>query len=275
MPLKNLFGAFKAQAAAPAEYPLETEEALNRLHGAAPVDEHLRILFQDVRVGDESFVDLYRRCLGETGTPVTPFNVFHRFQSRRDLLQYFFATLHLPGARAECGTYRGATALLLAHAWKSRDPAFGGEGLSLIDSFVGTSESGEHDLIPVRGEGGATRREAFFPVAQADISPELVRGYFSAFPRVGICAGWIPQVFASVPEQPWSFVHLDVTLYEPTLAALAYFYPRLTQGGVIVCDGSIFCPGAKKAWDEFCAKRELPFVVLGNRESILIKTAPA
>ncbi len=268
---RKLFAGSNSQDAAPVEYPLETEEALNRLHDAAPADEHLRILFQDVKVGSENFVDLYRRCLAQTGTPVTPFNVFHRYQSRRDLLQYFFATLALPGARAECGTYRGATALLLAHAWKSRDPAFTGEGLYLIDSFVGTSESGQHDLIPVRGGDGKARREAFFPVAKADISPELVRGYFGEFPRVGICAGWIPQVFTTVPEQKWAFVHLDVTLFEPTLAALEYFIPRLTAGGVIICDGSIFCPGAKKAWDEFCTERGLPFVVLGNRESILIK----
>src|SRR3954468_4129951 len=192
MPLKKLFGSFKARDSAPVEYPLETEETLNRLHGAAPVDEHLRILLRDVKVGNEDFVDVYRRCLTQTGTPVTPFNVFHRFQSRRDLLQYFFATLALPGARAECGTYRGATALLLAHAWRSRQPGFAGEGLFLIDSFVGTSESGEHDLIPVRGEDGNARREAFFPVAKAGLTPELVRGYFSEFPQVTICAGWIP-----------------------------------------------------------------------------------
>lgn len=273
MVLKSLFGGSKERTEA-VEYPLETEEALNRLHGSAPVDEHLRILFDGVMVGSESFVELYRRCLTHTGTPVTPFNVFHRFQTRRDLLQYFFATFDLPGARAECGTYRGATALLLAHAWKSRRPDFDGTGLYLIDSFVGTSESGTHDLIPVRGADGTTMREAFFQVAKAGLTPELVRGYFTEFPHVSICAGWIPDVFNTVPEQAWSFVHLDVTLYEPTLAALEYFYPRLTPGGVIVCDGSIFCPGAKKAWDEFCAQRNLPFIVLGNRESILIKPAP-
>jgi O-methyltransferase len=276
--IKELFAALRPAENAPAaaiEFPLETEEAINRLHAAAPVDEHLRILFEGVVVGDETFVDLYQRCLSHTATPVTPFNVFHRFQSRRDLLQYFFATLELPGARAECGTYRGATALLLAHAWRSRLPEFAGDDLYLIDSFVGTSASGEHDLIPVRGDDGAMRREAFFPVAQAGLTPELVRSYFAEFPRVNICAGWIPQVFATLPERAWAFIHLDVTLYEPTLAALEYFFPRLTPGGVIICDGSIFCPGANKAWNEFCARRQLPFVVLGNRESILIKTAAA
>ena len=273
---QKLRAAFRPDGAqrptSPTEYPLETEDALNRLHAAAPVDEHLRILFQDVTLGNESFVDVYKRCLARTGTPVTPFNIFHRFQSRRDLLQYFFSTLDLPGARAECGTYRGATALLLAYAWRSRQPAFKGGDLHMIDSFAGTSASGEHDLIPVRDADGSMRREAFFPVAKADISPDLVRGFFSEFPAVSICAGWIPQVFSTLPERDWAFVHLDVTLYDPTLAALEYFYPRLNAGGVIICDGSIFCPGAKKAWDEFCARRQLPFVVLGNRESILIKS---
>jgi hypothetical protein len=275
MAFKKLLAAFKPAQAATVEYPLETEEALNRLHGAAPVDAHLRMLFRDVNVGAENYVDLYQRCLAHTGTVVTPFNVFHRFQSRRDLLQYFYATLAVPGARVECGTYRGATALLLAHAWRSRDPAFKGDNLYLVDSFVGTSESGEHDFIPVRGDDGTTRREAFFPVAQAGLTPELVRGFFGEFPDVSICAGWIPQVFSTLPERDWAFVHLDVTLYEPTLAALEYFYPRLNAGGVIICDGSIFCPGAKKAWDEFCARHAVPFVVLGNRESILIKQTPA
>jgi hypothetical protein len=144
--------------------------------------------------------------------------------------------------------------------------------LYLIDSFAGTSASGEHDLIEVRAPGGETQKQAFFPVARSDATTDLVRGYFREFPDVQLCAGWIPQAFDALPARDWAFVHLDVTLYEPTLAALEYFYPRLTRGGVIVCDGSIFCPGAQKAWDEFCDKRALPFIVLGNRESVLIKS---
>lgn len=272
--LKNLFTSMARQLRGDAVdavvFPLELEARLNALHGRAPVDRHLDILFRDVEINGENFAALFRRCLETTATPVTPFNVFHRFQSRRDLLQYFFATLDVPGARAECGVYRGATALLLAHAWRSRRPAFDGEGLYLIDSFVGTSASGDKDLIPVR-DGRALRREPFFAVARTGIPPELVRGYFSDFPAVRICADWIPQVFAPLGELKWAFVHLDVTLHAPTLAALEYFYPRLNPGGAIVCDGSPFCPGARAAWDEFCAARDLPFIVLGNRETVLLK----
>lgn len=263
-------GALRGGATAAVEFPLESEARLNALHGRAPVERHLEVLLDGATVGDERFVDCFRRCLAETETPVTPFNVFHRFQSRRDLLQYFNATLDVPGARAECGAYRGATGLLLARAWRARRPDFDGDGLYLIDSFAGTSASGPYDLIPVR-DGAGLRREPFFPVAQAAVDPAAVRRSFHEFPRVALCAGWIPAVFAPLAALRWAFVHLDVTLHAPTLAALEYFYPRLNPGGVIVCDGSPFCPGARAAWEAFCSERELAYVVLGNREAVLVK----
>jgi hypothetical protein len=273
MLFKNLITALKSQlpGGAAVEYPLETEAQLNRVHAQAQVDLHLRILFENERVGADNFADLYRRCLEETGTAVTPFNIVQRFQTRLTLVQYFLATLEVPGARTECGAYRGATALLLCHAWRSRNPDFSGDDFYLIDSFSGTSTSTAHDLIPVRSADGDTRMQPFFQPGKTDTSAELVRGFFGNFPNVRICAGWIPQVFATLPERDWAFVHLDLTLYEPTFAALEYFYPRLNRGGVILCDGSIFCPGAQKAWDEFCAKHDVPFIGLGHRESILVK----
>ena len=251
--------------------PLEVEQKLGGLHGRAPVDRHLEALFDGLNVGGERFTALYQRCLEQTGTAVTPFNVFQRFQTRATMLRYLEATQRLGGARAECGAYRGATALLFCHALRSSQPDFRGEGFYLIDSFSGTSDSVAEDLIPVRGEDGAIRMEAFFPAGKTDVTAQMVRGYFQDFPEAQVCAGWIPQVFAAVPDCDWCFVHLDLTLYEPTRAALDYFYPRLVKGGVIICDGSIFCPGAEKAVDDFCAAQDITYVVLGHREAVLIK----
>lgn len=253
------------------EHPLETESKLNRLHGSAGLGRHLEILFRGIQVGNENFVDLYSRCLHHTGTAVTPFNMIQRFQTRLELVQYFLSTLTLPGARAECGVYRGATALLLCHAWRSRQPEYRGDDLYLIDSYSGTSASVAQDRIPVRDAGGETRMEDFFPAGKTDTSPDLVRGFFTEFPGVNVCAGWIPQVFATLPEREWAFVHLDLSLYEPTLASLEYFYPRLTKGGAILCDGSIFCPGVAQAWEEYCGRHDIPYVLLGHRETVLIK----
>lgn len=265
-------GPAQAHKNAEIEYPLETEEKLSRLHARAPVRRHLEILHGDVRVGSESYVDLHFRCLEQTGTVLTPFTVFQRFQSRKDLLRYFLATLEVPGARAECGTYRGATALLLCHAWRSERADFDGTGFHLVDSFSGTSTSTGHDLIPVREPGGAARMTTFFPPGRTDVTADMVRGFFREFPGARVCAGWIPGVFGDLPETSWAFVHLDLTLYEATLAGLQYFYPRLSPGGVLVCVGSVFCPGVQKAVDEFTAAHDAPYIVLGYGERVFLKS---
>lgn len=252
------------------EYPLETEAKLNRLHALAPARAHLDILHGDLHIGAERFVDLYFRCLEHTGTAVTPFNLFQRFQTRHDLVRYFLATLPVPGARVECGAYRGATALLLCHAWRAHDREFRGKGLYLIDSFTGTSPSSEHDLIRVRDESGE-RMEAFFPAGKSDVTAEMVRGFFADFHEVQIRTGWVPGVFGSLAEERYAFVHVDLTLFEATLAALDYFYPRLNDGGVMLCDGSIFCPGVDAAVERFSARTNTPYVVLGHRQYAFLK----
>ena len=272
---RRLIGGLKPGAAGSAdantEYPLEQEEKLARLHSRADVRRHLEILHGDYMIGGERFVELFLRCLERTATVMTPFTVFQRFQTRRDITRYFLETLHVPGARGECGTYRGATALLLCHARASREPGYQGEGFYLIDSFSGTSDPGAHDLISVREADGKTRQTHFFTPGKTDIDAELVRGHFTQFPEARICAGWVPAVFAELPDEPWAFVHIDLTLYEPTLAALKYFYPRLSKGGVIICTGSGFCPGVQKAVDEFAGDNDLGYVFLGYAQRIFMK----
>src|SRR5437016_1539877 len=122
MLLRKLLAATRSPAppaAAEPEYPLELEARFAELHARVPVRRHLDILYGALDIGGERFTDLYFRCLEETGTAVTPFNIFQRFQTRHDLVRYFLATLSVPGARVECGAYRGATALLLCRTWRS------------------------------------------------------------------------------------------------------------------------------------------------------------
>jgi hypothetical protein len=275
MLFKKLISAARTPArvagGAQPDYPLEIEAQVSRLHARAPIRRHLDTLYGDVVVGGERFTDLYFRCMEETGTVVTPFNVFQRFQTRHDLLRYFLATLAIPGARVECGAYRGATALLLCRAARSRNANFDGTDFYLIDSFSGTAASSVHDLIPVRDDTGATGMQPFFPPGKTDVKVDDVRGYFRDFPAARILEGWIPEIFKSLPDAEWSFVHLDLTLYEATLAALRYFYERLTPGGALICDGSVFCPGAQKAVHDFSSAEDIAHVTLGHRETVFLK----
>jgi len=272
--VRQVLHARSAAPAATLEYPLEEEGRLYEAHSRAPVAKHLEVLLGDYRIGGERFIDLFQTCMQATGTVVTPFNVFQRYETRAQLCRYLLTTLDVPGARAECGVYRGASALLLCHAMRSRIPGFRGEGMHLIDSFSGTSESTTADFIPVRDASGETDLRAFFTAGKTDTSAQLVHSYLSgSFPDASIHAGWIPEVFGNLLQTNWAYVHLDLTLYEPTLAGLEYFYPRLSPGGVILCDGSIFCPGAEKAVRQYCDQAGIAYAVLAHREHVLIKDA--
>ena len=56
-------------------------------------------------------------------------------------------------------------------------------------------------------------------------------------------------------------MHIDLDLYLPTLETLQFFFPRLQNGGIIVCDdyNSKMFDGSKKAWDEFFTKNKVKF----------------
>ena len=73
--------------------------------------------------------------------------------------------------------------------------------------------------------------------------------------------GWIPEKFNEVKNLKFSFVHIDVDLYDPTLKCLEFFFPKVVDGGIIVCDdyNSLEFNGAKKAWDNFFLDKKVSF----------------
>jgi hypothetical protein len=67
-------------------------------------------------------------------------------------------------------------------------------------------------------------------------------------------------------------VHIDVDMFEPTKAALEFFWDQVVPGGVIVCDdynSSIF-EGANRAVDEFLDGRSPMLVYRVPMGSIVI-----
>jgi O-methyltransferase len=69
-----------------------------------------------------------------------------------------------------------------------------------------------------------------------------------------------------------------VDLTEPTRESLAFFYPRMESGGIIVCDdyGQSTSPGATQAVDRFLADKPEKMLMLPEGGGFLIvKTATA
>jgi len=57
-------------------------------------------------------------------------------------------------------------------------------------------------------------------------------------------------------EETYCFVNIDFDLYQPILAGLEYFYPRMVKGGIIVVHDyfSETYKGVKQAINEFGKK---------------------
>jgi hypothetical protein len=100
-----------------------------------------------------------------------------------------------------------------------------------------------------------------------------VRKNLRHFQRVSLYKGWIPSRFDDVRGRRFSFLHIDVDLYEPTLDSMTFFYPRINRGGIVVCDDYGFntCPGVTKAIDEFLRDKPEKMVSLPDGGGFLLK----
>jgi hypothetical protein len=166
----------------------------------------------------------------------------------------------VPGDMAECGVrYGKSTVFLLTGRGQEA------KTLHLFDSFAGLSRPSAED----RPETDTPEWEE----GELAVPIEMVRANLKGLGnRIEFHQGWIPERFSDVEGQKFSLVHLDVDLYEPTLESLKFFHPRMSPGGIFVCDdyGSAYCPGAKRAMDEYFADRPEKVLPLTTGQSIAI-----
>ena len=162
------------------------------------------------------------------------------------------------GDTAECGVYQGAGSYLMAAA----NRCLGGNRLHhAFDSFSGLS-------APSALDGN------YWTAGDLSAPLEATRANLAEFgDAVKFYPGWIPERFHDVAECRFRFVHIDVDLYEPTRDSLAFFYPRVEDGGIIVCDDYWFttCPGATRAVDEFLANKPEKMLPLAQGGGFLVK----
>ncbi|NJN39930.1 MAG: hypothetical protein HC807_02355 [Gammaproteobacteria bacterium] len=243
------------------------------MHEAAPLDAHLGILYGNLRFAGGPTLALIDRAIAESSSSVPPLKAIHRRASALNLMQYFLHARALGGGMAECGVFTGCSALACCLAAQAVDASYDGTGFHLIDSFAGLSAPGKEDRIAVSPELGIGFAAPEIPPDNLAAPVHYIRQSMKPFPGVAIHEGWIPAVFAELPEIGWAYVHVDVDLHGPTLATLEYFYPRLVARGVLICDdyGAPTFPGARRAWHAFCDGNQLPFVVLPTGQAVLMK----
>ena len=143
----------------------------------------------------------------------------------------------IKGAFAELGVYRGETAQFIHEMDSTRT-------FHLFDTFEGFDQQ---DLQLEKSDDEKYSTDNF-----ADTSLEQVKGFIEGNENVHFHSGFFPDSAKNLKEEQYAFVHLDADLYQPTLAALNYFYPKLSGGGVIIIhDYNHTWEGLRKAIDEF------------------------
>ncbi len=156
----------------------------------------------------------------------------------------------ITGDFAELGVYRGNSAAVLAHYARAA-----GRHLYLFDTFEGFDR---RDLVAADG----CRQPEFTDISLAAVcdfvgeqNVRFIQGYFPA------------SIPADLDQAHFSVVHLDCDLYQPIKAGMAFFFPRLSPGGLMIVHdySGVHWSGVKQAVDEFLHPRPERAVLLPDR----------
>jgi O-methyltransferase len=163
---------------------------------------------------------------------------------------------NISGAFAEVGVYKGASATIL-HAL---DP---GRELYLFDTFSGFPAS---DLEGESGEAATYTTDNF-----ADTDAGTILEKFENKDNIRLRKGYFPDTAKGLEDKQFALVNLDADLYKPTKAALEFFYPRMSPGGVIfIHDYNYKWEGIVAAVGEFVQKIPENPVILPDTDGTVI-----
>ncbi len=165
-----------------------------------------------------------------------------------ELYQAVRAVDRIPGDMVEVGVYRGGTAALMLLASPDKH-------LHLFDTFAGLPHA-----------------ETFFDVGDYAGSIEDVRHTLrDNLHRVSFHPGLFPVSAGGAEDLRFSMVHLDVDLYDSTLACLQWFWPRMSPGAVLISHDYPLLDGVVRAFAEFFAHRTEPVIQLAGNNCLVVR----
>lgn len=188
----------------------------------------------------------------------------HRPERKFILWSLYRSVAHLAPNTAECGVYTGGASFLICQEGEKQGHL---KTHYAFDSFEGLSAPTQNDI-------SSTETAYLWHEGDLAVDEDHVRSLLKPCQSAKLLKGWIPDRFHEVGDAQFSFVHIDVDLYEPTVASMEFFFPRLVPGGILLCDdyGSEVCPGARLAMDEYCDRFSLqPVIDLGTCQGMLVK----
>ena len=161
-------------------------------------------------------------------------------------------TEKIKGDIAEVGVYQGGSAKIICAANNEKS-------LHLFDTFEGIPSLDAIDSVN-------------FHEGQFACPLDVVKNYLSQYEKIFFYKGTFPDTSVPVIDKKFSFVHLDVDTYPSTLNCLKFFYPRMSQGGIIISHDYLVA-GVRKAFDEFFVDKPDPIIELLSSQCLIVKTS--
>lgn len=181
------------------------------------IDHFVKVL--DVKVFDNAFrKEFFLRAVPDADRAY--------FMSTQDPARYCALGLairriikeDIQGAFAEVGVFLGASSKVI-HGLAPDRPLF------LFDTFEGFPEK---DI-----KGWESQCDVHWAPGTFSSSVDRVKKNLGDTRNVHFRKGYFPDTAKGLEDEKFAFVHLDVDLYNPTLAGLEFFYPRMPRGGYI------------------------------------------
>jgi len=195
---------------------------------------------------DVEFMALFRAVSGKTLLDIVSCHVLYQLARNARILS---------GDVAEVGVYWGGSAKLLAKTMMTYEKT-----IHLFDTFRGLPEPNEQYDRYQRG-------------AFSDTSLEGVEHFLKDCPNTRIYPGVFPQTASPLNDTRFCLVHVDIDIYPSALDCCRFFYPRLTEKGVMIFDdyGYPSCPGVEKAVNDFFDEKIETPVYLPTGQCVVIK----
>jgi O-methyltransferase len=197
---------------------------------------------------DVQFMNTYR--VAEKNTLIDIYRCYELFSLAKQ-------TSHLNGSYLEVGVWRGGSAFVISQA------IAGQHHLYLADTFHGVAKTTANDTSYKDGD-------------HSDTSKNLVENYLlkRQVSNFTIIEGVFPESgFDKLKRESFSFVHIDVDVYQSVRESMDFLSSRILKGGIVILDDCGFygCEGVTRYVEEHMLSNVFTTIYNLNGHAILIK----
>lgn len=158
----------------------------------------------------------------------------------------------VPGDLVEAGVWRGGATILMRAVLKVHESQ--DRRVWVADSFKGLPRPDPRRYPKDAGDQHWTQR-------LLAVSIDEVRANFDRYglldEQVRFLPGWFSDTLVNAPIDRLAVLRIDADMYQSTMEALRYLYPKVSAGGYIIIDDYGAVAGCKAAVDDFRAAQRI------------------